>query len=91
MWAVQRLRQYLLGNKFKIQTDHRALLWIHNVKDPSSRLLRWRLRMEEYDYKIEYVKGKENEVADCLSRLFSVYPDTIKQSKDNADSTPEQL
>ena len=41
--------------------------------------------------KIVYVKGKENKVGDCLSRLFPVYPDTIKQSKDNDDLTPEQL
>ena len=58
VWAMKRLRPYLLGNKFKIQTDHRASVWLHNVKDPSSRLLRWRLRMEEYDCDIEYVKGK---------------------------------
>ena len=88
---MKRLRQYLLGNKFKIQTNHRALVWLHNFKDPSSRLLRWRLRMEKYDYEIEYVKGKENKVADCLSRLFPVYPDTIEQPKDNVGSTPEQL
>ena len=91
VWAMKRLRHYLLGNKFKIKTEHRALVLLHNVKDPSSRLMRCRLRIEEYDYEIEYVKGKENKVADCLSRLFPVYPDTIKQSKDNADSTPEQL
>ena len=47
--------------------------------------------MEKYDYEIEYFKGKENKVANCLSRLFPVYPDTIKQSKDNVDSTLEQL
>ena len=66
IWAMKRLRQYLLGNKFKIQTDHKAFVWLHNVKDPSSRVLRWRLRMEEYDYDIEYVKGKENKVAVSL-------------------------
>ena len=70
VWAMKRLRQYLLGNKFKIQTDHRVLVRLRNVKDPSSPLFRWRLRMEEYDYEVEYVKGKENKVADCLSRIF---------------------
>ena len=59
---MKRLRQYLLGNKFKIRTDYSALVWLHNVKDPSSRLLRWRLRMEEYDSKIEYVQGKEKKI-----------------------------
>ena len=73
VWATQRLRQYLLGRTFIIQTDHQALKWLHNVKNPSSRLLRWRLRLEEFRYRtIEYIKGKENKVADCLSRLFPV-------------------
>ena len=64
---MKRLKEYLLGNKFKLQTGHKALVWLHNVKDPSSRLLRWRLRIEEYDYDIECVKTKDNKVADCLS------------------------
>lgn len=87
VWAMKRLRQYLLGKTFKIQTDHKALVWLHNVKDPSSRLLRWRLRMEEYKYEIEYVKGKENKVADCLSRLF---PLTLDDCIRDAGITDEQ-
>jgi hypothetical protein len=39
-----------------------------NVKDPSSRLLRWPLLSEEYDYTIEYKAGKRNVNADALSR-----------------------
>lgn len=70
VWAIKRLRQYLLGRKFIIQTDHQALKWLFNVKDPSSRLLRWRLRLEEYEYEIEYKKGKENTAADALSRMY---------------------
>lgn len=67
VWATKRLRQYLLERKFIIQTDHQALKWLFNVKDPSSRLLRWGLRLEEYEYEIEYKKGKENTAADALS------------------------
>ena len=78
------------SNKFKIQTDHRALIWLHNVKDPSSRLLRWRLRMDEYDYEIEIVKGKENKVADCVCRLFSVQEEDLsQQALENIDLPPE--
>ena len=70
VWATQRLRQYLLERTFNIQTDHQALKWLHNMKNPSSRLLRWRLRLEESNYNpIECIKGKENKVTDCLSRL----------------------
>ena len=82
VWATQRLGQYLLGRTFVIQTDHQPLKWLHDVKNPSSRLLRWRLRLEEFRYKlIEYIKGKENKVADCLSRLFPL--------KDTKDPSPD--
>jgi hypothetical protein len=39
-----------------------------SVKDPSSRLLRWRLLLEEYDFTIVYKAGKRNVNADALSR-----------------------
>ena len=38
VWAVKRLRQYLLGRKFKIQTEYQALKWLHKCKNPFSRL-----------------------------------------------------
>ena len=77
-------------SKFKIQTDHGALVWLHNVKDPSSRLLRWRLRMEDHDYDIEYVKGKGNKVADCLSRIFPITSDISKQAMWEAGISDEE-
>jgi hypothetical protein len=39
-----------------------------SVKDPSSRLLRWRLLLEEFDNTIEYKAGKNNVNADALPR-----------------------
>ena len=42
------------------------------MKDPSSTLVRWSLRLEEYSYKIEYKKGKENTAADALSRMYPI-------------------
>lgn len=72
VWSVKRLRQYLLGRKFIIQSDHQALKYLISVKDPSSRLLKWRLRLEGYEYQIEYKKGCENQAADALSRIFMV-------------------
>lgn len=68
VWAVKQFRPYVYGRNFIIRTDHRPLQWLFNVKDPGSRLIRWRLKLEEYEYKIEYKKGKDNKVADELSR-----------------------
>ena len=38
------------------------------MKDPSSRLLRWRLLLEEYTYTVVYKAGKKNVNADALRR-----------------------
>lgn len=67
--SVKHFRPYLLGRKFIIKTDHSALQYLNSVKDPSSRLLRWRLVLEEYDYVIEYKPGRVNKNADFLSRI----------------------
>lgn len=50
-------------------TDHRPLTWIFSVKDRSSRLLRWRLKLEEYEYEVVYKKGSNNTNADALSTI----------------------
>jgi hypothetical protein len=43
-----------------------------NVKDPGSRLLRWRIKLEEYDYEVVYRKGPLNTKVDALSRISSL-------------------
>jgi hypothetical protein len=58
----------LLGRKFQIITDHRRLTWIFNVKEPSSRLVGWKLLLEEYEYELQYRAGQKNCNADILSR-----------------------
>jgi hypothetical protein len=50
-------------------TDHRPLTWIFNVKDPSSRLLKWRLKLGEYEYEVLYKKDSNNTNADAHSRI----------------------
>ena len=57
VWAVKYFRPYLYGKHFKIVTDHRPLTWLFSNKDPGSRLIRWRLQLENYDYEILYKKG----------------------------------
>lgn len=69
VWATKYFRPYLFGRKFKILTDHKPLQWIMNLKEPNSRLTRWRLKLSEYDYTIIYKKGKCNTNADALSRV----------------------
>ena len=61
-----------------------------DFKDSSSWLLWWRLRLEEYKYEIEYVKGKEDKVADCLSLFFPISNQELSQQVlQDIDTTPE--
>lgn len=69
VWSIKHFRPYLYGRKFKIYTDHRPLQWLFNAKDPSSRLVRWRLLLEDYDFEIIYKEGRLNNNADALSRI----------------------
>ena len=67
-WAITYFYQYLYGGKFTIRTDHAPLTWLKQNKDKNSRLMRWALSLQAYDFTIEYVKGSENFLADMLSR-----------------------
>lgn len=69
VWATKYFRPYIFGRQFNIITDHKPLQWLFSLKDPSSKLLRWRIKLEEYNYKIIYKKGKYNTNADALSRI----------------------
>lgn len=68
VWAVRHFRCYLYGRDFKITTDCRPLKWLMNMRDPSSRLARWNLQLQEYNFEVEHKAGKAHTNADALSR-----------------------
>jgi hypothetical protein len=43
-----------------------------SVKDPGSRLLRWRIQLQEYEYGLLYKPGVQNANADALSRIITL-------------------
>lgn len=87
VWAVKHFRPYLFGRKFKIVTDHKPLTWLFSIKDPGSRLVRWRLKLEEYDYEIIYKAGKINTNADALSRPPIMNSNIIDLTSDDLPSS----
>ena len=69
VWACERFHTYLYGIKFHLVTYHKPLEFLFSKRSrPPARIERWVLRMQVFDYTIEYKPGSEN-IADSLSRL----------------------
>ena len=68
LYAVHQFRPYVYGKEFVLVSDHEPLRWIDSVKDPRQRLIRWRLKLRDYEYTFKYKPGKLNTNADALSR-----------------------
>jgi hypothetical protein len=67
--CLERWRHFLVGIKFLILTDHVALTYIQSSATVSRRNARWLEFLSQFTFDIEHVKGKENVVADALSRV----------------------
>ncbi|KAF9761364.1 Retrovirus-related Pol polyprotein from transposon [Nosema granulosis] len=76
--SIEHYRHYLLGKEFLLRTDHKALTYLWETKNPTSRLLRWAMKLQEYKFRIEYVKGEDN-AADGYSRINVVKRDAATQ------------
>lgn len=70
VWAVKIFRTYLLGRKFLIETDHRPLQYMNNLTIKNSRLTKFRLQLQEYDFEVMHIPGKSNSIPDALSRCY---------------------
>lgn len=72
VWAIEHFRPYVFGRKFKVVTDHRPLQWVGKLKESSARVTRWKEFLSQYNMEVVYKPGRENVVADWLSRAITV-------------------
>ena len=68
VFALKRFRPYLLTGRLTLFTDHQALRYVFNHRNPHGRIVRWMSLVAEYDFEIRYKPGKESSLADFLSR-----------------------
>ena len=67
VYACEKWAPMLLGHQFVVESDHRNLQWLEKATAP--KLVRWRLRLQEFDFDLKHLPGKYMVVADALSRL----------------------
>jgi len=53
-----------------LRTDHSALNYLRKFVDNNSRLLRWSLRLAEFDFTVEHRPGTQTSLVDSLSRAI---------------------
>jgi hypothetical protein len=68
VYGVVINQHHLRGVHFEIETDHRNLKWLNHSQVP--KLVRWGLQLAEFDFDVCHIPGKDNVVADGLSRLL---------------------
>ncbi|UYV66782.1 hypothetical protein LAZ67_4002842 [Cordylochernes scorpioides] len=67
--SVDNFRACLMGRKFTILSDHPALQWLKEIKAPSGRLFRWRLRLSRYEYEVRSINGVQQYETGVVTRI----------------------
>ena len=73
-FVVTRLKQFLLGIRFTLQSDHKPLKYLFSPdeeipKTASARITRWAIALMGFDFELKYTPGEQIPHADALSRL----------------------
>jgi hypothetical protein len=68
-----------MGKIFELRIDHNSLKYLFDQPTLNARQIRWLEFLCEYDFDIHHIKGKENKVADALSRkVHELHATTIR-------------
>ncbi|CAF4909377.1 unnamed protein product, partial [Rotaria socialis] len=83
--SIEKWHKYLDGQEFILETDHKPLLQLNIQAQHNAKCERWRLKLQQYRFKIKHIRGNENTMADYLSRS------PIGNYQEDIDDFPTQL
>ena len=69
--ALQHFDVYLNTTLYPviIYTDHNPLVFVNKMKNSNQQLLRWSMLYQQYNMEIHHIRGRDNVIADALSRV----------------------
>ena len=88
MKALKKLRFYLFGRHFTVETDAQTLVWILNQPPndlPNALLTCWATYIRLFDFDVRHVPGTKNGAADALSRRGGKGPEDEDEAEDEAE------
>ena len=68
LYSVKKCEIYVLRHSFLVYMDHKPLLYLQTFRDIVNKRFRWIQYLQEMSTKIRYIYGKENLIADFISR-----------------------
>jgi len=69
VWALRSFRPYVHGKPFTVVTDSNAVTYLPSKRQPSPKLIRWALELQEYAFETQHRKGTRHQDVDFFSRL----------------------
>jgi hypothetical protein len=69
IWAIHKLKVYLYGTEFILLVDNKPLSYMKESAIKNARVARWLLCLQDCSFQVQSIKGIENHIADCLSRI----------------------
>ena len=91
-WAMEKFHHFLYGNEFILETGQKPLeaILLKSLNQATPRLQRILIRTFPYHFKVRYIPGLTNHIADCLSRL-GFQKDSISLPKLHVNQITSQL
>ncbi|GBL96111.1 Transposon Tf2-6 polyprotein [Araneus ventricosus] len=86
VFAVNHFKNYLFGKHFRIYSDQQCLSKIINYKDPTSRIARWMVTLQQFDYTVIHKPGRLNLMADYLSRASYPNDECISEKQPDVNT-----
>lgn len=89
--ALKAFRNYLYGRHFQLYTDHKALVFVFNAKEPNYMLQNWFEEISEFNFTVHHRPGVDMVLPDALSRLYEPLVNHSASAPFASSSSPSPL